>query len=112
MRSPLLHMLFLFAWFLWTALFIPFHTRGSVPLAPGTAVHSCCSSDAPTSKDAKPNPDNCAICNAVSLFTTPPPFILFDARLALLCDQPPAPQTHHHGANTPQVAPCRGPPLA
>jgi hypothetical protein len=51
-------------WFSWTAVLIPGHTRGAIPVA-GSSAGSCCSHER-SSDDSKPTPNrntgNCAVC--------------------------------------------------
>ena len=117
LRSRFFRILFAVAWFAWTGVIIPGHTRGIIPVAGSNAAASapapsCCETSAEHSKDKKSCPPtaNCAICELAVKLSGPIVITLELKPLGLLeLLPPPAPSTFVR-CEPPLIQSCRDPP--
>ena len=100
------------AWFIWTGIIIPIHTRGVIPVAGSVNQHSCCDAEATRTRDnQKPaQPTNCAVCELTAKLSTPITFTIDlrptgEVRFTTLIS--PAVR---YACEAPLVQSCRGPP--
>jgi len=114
-RSTRFRIFIAIAWFLWTGVIIPVHTRGVLPVAGSITTeteHQCCEVNPRRSPD-KQKPTraaNCAICELVAKLSTPVTFTV-DLRPAGQVDVAPlAVQESRYVCDATQLPPCRGPP--
>lgn len=117
LRSVHFRIFIAIAWFVWTGIIIPIHTRGVLPVA-GTVQQEtsrdCCHVDPERSpeKQKAPTPGNCAVCELTAKLSTPVTFTIDLRPAGFLAIRDDARPDAAYVCDVRTAHPCRGPPAS